>query len=164
MADTQQSKASSKRKPNEYFQLIKAAKSAQSVDEAALNSLDIIDTKAGGLAGLIGGFSAAATFALQMGQPWAYGPNVDVLLLGLSLVLLALAGGCCAISLNIICHRDEGLFRTPSAADERTKLESIYDRRVTAYRIAHRSFLTGVILMTIGLGAMFAEASLLGPA
>ena len=142
----------------EFFEFITDAKTNYPLDKAALNSLDIVDSKAGGLAGLIGGFSAAATVALQLGEPWKYGPNWDVMILAASLVALALSGWACALSLNIISHHDEKLIRQErSRHDVESALTKVYRSRVTRYRYAHFLFMLGAGALALGVVAMLFE-------
>lgn len=150
-----------KKTPSAFFKFIATAKGEgeTSIDKAVLNSLDIIDTKSGGLAGLVGGFSAAASFALQMGTPWTTGPGADTFFLGLSLLAMGVSGCSCALALNIISHNNAELFDESWTQDTNgiSPLEKIYIRRVGHYRRAHRLFLLGTIFLAIGIAFMFAE-------
>ena len=105
--------------PEHYFDRI--AQTKQNLrGERALASLDIIDTKAGGIAGLIGGFSAAATIAFgHAWQNWSFGPAS--IILGFALLCFAISGLACAGALVILSHKSIGFLvdlNGPESADE----------------------------------------------
>lgn len=138
----------------------------------ALTSLDIIDTKAGGLAGLIGGFSAAAFFvydaiysgAIYSGAFWL------TALIVLALVAFSISGILCASCLNLISHFDYKVFRGLETFNEEGRtLEAakriilIYRARTQRYLFSLYTLYGGVVFLTAAaVGHVLSRASLLG--
>lgn len=124
---------------------------------AVLCSLDVIDAKAGGIAGLIGGFSAAATFLLSTARPETALDWAGAGLTGLALLLLAAAGALCATCLFIISHFDRWLIEekeglTPQEQVDRAseKLVRVYAARLRRYRYAYLCLLGGILALLPG--------------
>lgn len=146
----------------DYFALI-ACMRKDGDGSNALNSLDIIDAKAGGLAGLIGGFSAASTFILQsLGTPGVPGMDVVKIAMTVTLLLFCLSGVLCASCLHIMSHHQqrllEGMTDRRCAEDvalATKRVLDIYDARVTRYLWSLYSFFAGVATLSVG-GCYFA--------
>ncbi|HYD12684.1 MAG TPA: hypothetical protein VEC11_07540 [Allosphingosinicella sp.] len=142
--------------PKSYFALLgEMRKDAHAA--SALKSLDVIDTKAGGLAGLIGGFAAASTIVLQ--SLWAKADfPVATIIVGGSLGLFAFAGLMCATCLTIISHFDKKLFEGSEALEDQERIDAaaskaliIYNGRVFRYRLAVFALLGGIAILVLGV-------------
>ena len=128
---------------------------------AALTSLDVIDAKAGGMAGLIGGFSAAATFIISRHQAPSGADAVGLAFVVGSLVVLAIAGILCATCLFIISHFDRWLFADLEGCSTDAKINQaakriagVYGKRVRRYKRSYRLLLAGILVLLIGVVVM----------
>lgn len=139
----------------EYFELLITMRRDREGAEA-LNSLDIIDTKAGGVAGLIGGFSAAAFFIIQLSLDRNGTSDWFIVFSLASVGLLSLSGLLCASSLHIISHFQDFLFADLQGLTEEEKIEvaaskilAVYDGRVRRYLWSLYCLFAGVICLLI---------------
>jgi hypothetical protein len=142
----------------EYFELLALMqKDAKGLGKAALNSLDIIDTKAGGVAGLIGGFSAASTFLLQMLSS-GDAASIAKVLVALSLALFSISAALCGSCLYIMSRWHErllagveGLADPAKVANASEKILKIYDGRVGRYLLSLYTLFGGIIILGIAV-------------
>ncbi len=137
----------------QYFDLLIAMRADRRGAEA-LNSLDIIDTKASGIAGLVGGFSAAAFFIIQLSiERHVTSPFFYVLSVG-AVLTLSLSGLLCAASLYIINHFQAFLFSDLEGRSEKEKIDVAADRILIIYQKRVERYLWCVYSLFGGIGCL----------
>jgi hypothetical protein len=139
--------------PREYFDLLIAMRNDPRGAEA-LNSLDIIDTKAGGIAGLIGGFSAAAFFIVQLSIERHVTSPLFYTLSFLAIALLSTSGLLCAASLYIINHFQAFLFSGLEERSEQEKIDLAADRILIIYQKRVERYLGCLYLLFAGIACL----------
>ena len=152
------------RTTSEYFDLLIAMRSDRRGAEA-LSSLDIIDTKAQGMAALIGGFSAAAFFLIQLAQQ-SNSNSVLFYFFALSAcIALAISGLLCAASLHIINHFQYYLFSNLEGRSEAEKIAvaaekilDVYQTRIKFYIWCRYCFFIGVACLMTSAVIRFSHA------
>ena len=145
---------------HEYIDLLIAMRSDCRGAEA-LNSLDIIDTKAAGIASLVGGFSAAGFFIIQLALTSKTTSTFFYVLSFLAVILLSLSGLFCAGSLYIINHFQAFLFSNLNGCSDREKIKAATDKIMIVYQKRVERYLVCLYLLFSGIACLALSVTVL---